>query len=45
MVRQTFVKKYTVERTNKVKIRREEQSKKAENCLEDLWNGIQLKGL
>ena len=25
-------------------IRREEESEKAENCREDLWNEIQLKG-
>ena len=38
------MKRYIVERTNKAEIRREEQSEKAENCREDLWNEIQLKG-
>ena len=38
------MKRYMVERTNKAEIRPEEQSEKAENCLENLWNEIQLKG-
>ena len=38
------MKRYIVERTNKAEIRPEEQSEKAENCLENLWNEIQLKG-
>ena len=33
-----------VERINKAEIRPEEQSEKAESCLENLWNEIQLKG-
>ena len=33
-----------VQRTNKVEIRPEEQSEKAESCRENLWNEIQLKG-
>ena len=41
-LRETFIKRYVVERSNKAEIRREEQSEKAENCLEDLWNEIQL---
>ena len=31
-LRETFVKRYTVERTNKADIRPEEQSEKAESC-------------
>ena len=41
-MKETFIKKYTVERTNKAKIRREEKSEKAESCRENLWNEIQL---
>ena len=40
----TFVKRYSVERTNKAEIRPEEQSEKTENCPNNLWNEIQLKG-
>ena len=43
-LRETSIKRYIVERTNKVEIRREEQSEKAESCRENLWNEIQLKG-
>ena len=43
-MKETFNKRYTVERTNKAKIKLEEQSKKAESCRENLWNEIQLKG-
>ena len=39
-----FRKKYIVETTNKVEIRPEEQSEKAESCRDNLWNKIQLKG-
>ena len=42
-VRETFIKRYTVERTNKAEIRPEEQSEKAESCRENYWNEIQLK--
>ena len=38
---ETFLKRYTVERTSKAEIRPEEQSEKA---VENLWNEIQLKG-
>ena len=38
-MRETFIKRYIVERTNKADIRLEEQSEKAES----LWNEIQLK--
>ena len=39
-MKETFIKKYTVERTNKAKIRREEQCKKAESYQENLRNEI-----
>ena len=44
--RQTFIKRYTAETTNKAQNktkRREEDSEKAENCRKDLWTEIQLK--
>ena len=44
-LKETFVKKYIAERTNKAEIRPKEQSEKAESCRENLWNEIQLKGL
>ena len=44
-LKETFTKRYIVERTNKAEIRPEEQSEKAEGCLENLWNEMQLKGL
>ena len=43
-LRNTVIKRYTVERTNKAELRPEEQSEKAESCRENLWNEIQLKG-
>ena len=43
-LRETFIKRYIVERTNKAEMRPEEQSEKAESCRENLWNEIQLKG-
>ena len=43
-LRETFIKRYIIERTNKAEIRPEEQIKKAESCRENLWNKIQLKG-
>ena len=43
-LRETVIKRYTVERTDKEEIRLEEQSEKAENCWENIWNEIQLKG-
>ena len=42
-LRETFIKRYTVERTNKTEVGPEEQSKKAESCRENLWNEIHLK--
>ena len=38
--KETCIKRYPVERTNKTEIRPEEQSEKTDN----LWNKIQLKG-
>ena len=38
------MKRDIAERTNKAEIRLEEQSEKAESCLENLWNKIQSKG-
>ena len=43
-LKETFIKTYIVERTNKAEMRPEEQSEKAESCRENLWNEIQLKG-
>ena len=43
-LRETFIKIYIVERTNKAEIRPEEQSGKVKSCWETLWNEIQLKG-
>ena len=34
-LKETFIKRYIVERTNKAEIRPEEQSEKAENCQEN----------
>ena len=42
-LKETFVKRYIIERTNKAEIRREEQSVKKESCLENLWNKRALK--
>ena len=36
--RETCIKRYLVERTNKAEIRPEEQREKAESCRENLWN-------
>ena len=43
-LRETFIKRCLVERTNKAELRPEEQSETAESCRENLWNEIQLKG-
>ena len=43
-LRETFTKRYAVERSDKAERRPEEQSKKAESCRENVWNEIQLKG-
>ena len=44
MMKETFMKRHIVERTNKAEIRPVEQSEKTESCKENLWNEIQLKG-
>ena len=43
-LKETFVKRYIVERINKAEIRPEEQSEKTENCQENLLNEMHLKG-
>ena len=43
-LRETFIKRYLVERTNKAEIKPEEQSGKTERCLENSWDEIELKG-
>ena len=43
-LRETFIKRYKVERTNKAELRPEEQSESAESYGENLWHEIQLKG-
>ena len=43
-LKETFIKRCTVERTSKAEIRPQEWSEKAESCQENLWNEIQLKG-
>ena len=43
-LKETFTKRYVVERTSKAEIRPEEQSEKVESCWENLWKEIQLKG-
>ena len=42
-LKQTFIKRYIVERTNKAEVRPEEQSEKAESCRENFQNEIHLK--
>ena len=42
-MKETFTKKYMVERNNKAEIRPEEQSEKAESCRDNLLNEIQFK--
>ena len=44
-MKETFIKRYIVERTRKVEIRPEEQSEKMKSCQEKLWNEIPLNGL
>ena len=43
-LRETFIKRYVVERTNKAEIRQKELSEKAGSRRENLWNEIQLNG-
>ena len=43
-LKETFIKRYIVERTKKAEIIPKEQSEKVESCWENLWNEIQSKG-
>ena len=43
-LRETFIQRYIVERTNKAELRLGEQSEKTKSCWENLLNEIQLKG-
>ena len=43
-LKETFIKIYVLEKTNKADIRTEEQIEKMENCQENLWSEIQLNG-
>ena len=43
-LKEIFIRRYIVERTNKADIRRK-NSEKTESCQENLWNEIQLKEL
>ena len=43
-LKETFIKRYVVERTNKAELRPQEQSEKTASCRQNLWNEIQLKG-
>ena len=44
-LRETFMKRYIVDKTGEADIRPEKQSEKAESCWENIWNEIQMKGL
>ena len=43
-LKETFIKRYIAERTNKAETRLEEQSEKTESSQANLWNEIQLEG-
>ena len=43
-LRETFIKRQIVERTNKAEVRPEEQSEKSESCWDNLLNKIHLRG-
>ena len=43
MMKETFMKRHIVERTNKAEIRPVEQSEKTESCKDNFRNEIQLK--
>ena len=43
-LKENFIKRFVVERTNKAEIRPEEHSEKSETCRENFWTEIQLKG-
>ena len=42
-LKETFIKRHILERTNEAEIRQKEQFQKMESCLENLWNEIRLK--
>ena len=42
-LKETFINRHIVEKTNKAEIRPEEQIEKTESCRDNLWNEIQLK--
>ena len=42
-LKETSIKRYIVERTNKTEIRPEEQSENVESRRKNLWNEIQLR--
>ena len=42
-LKETFIRRYVVERTNKTEIRPREQNEKTESCRGPLWNETQLK--
>ena len=44
-LKETFIKRYVAERTNKAEIRPEELSEKTESSRENSRNEIKLKGL
>ena len=43
-LRETFIKRHVVERTNEAEIRPGEQSEKTEGCRKNLSNEVKLKG-
>ena len=43
-LKETFIKRYIAERTNKAETRPGKQSEKTKSCRENLWNEIQSKG-
>ena len=43
-LKETFIKRYVVERTSKAELTPHEQSEKTKSCRENLWNEIQSKG-
>ena len=43
-LKEIFIRRYIVERTNKAEIRLEEHNEKAESCRENLWKETELKG-
>ena len=43
-LKETFIKRYVLDRTNKAEITPEEQSEKTESCWENLRKEIQLNG-